>query len=181
MRIVGGTLKGRRLHVPAGLPVRPTTDFAKEALFNVLHNRLDWDQTRVLDLFCGTGSLSVECCSRGAASVLALDQNRRCVTFVKTLAKQLELLNLEVRQADVFAALPRLGMSFDLILADPPYAHAELHRLPDLILQSGLLAEDGLLVLEHPAEHDFSTHSAFLQHRKYGHVNFSFFQIGENE
>jgi 16S rRNA (guanine(966)-N(2))-methyltransferase RsmD len=178
MRIVGGTLKGRRLQVPAGLPVRPTTDFAKEALFNVLQNHIDWEQTRVLDLFCGTGSLSVECCSRGAASVLAIDQNRRCVAFVKSLAKQLDLPNLEVRQADVFSYLPRLGIAFDLTIADPPYAHDHLLRLPNLILEAGLLVKDGFLVLEHPAEHDFSQHPAFFQHRRYGHVNFSFFQDG---
>lgn len=173
MRIIAGTLRGRRLSPPAGLPVRPTTDMARESLFNILNNYVDYEECTVLDLFAGTGAVSLEFVSRGAAQVTAVDINQQCTDFIRQSAQGLSLDNLRVVRADVFDMLKRGGRLFDIIFADPPYATPRLAELPDLVIPH--LADDGIFVLEHPREYEFGEHPNFWQHRAYGKVNFTFF------
>jgi 16S rRNA (guanine(966)-N(2))-methyltransferase RsmD len=177
MRIVSGIYKGRRLHPPVNLPVRPTTDFAKEGLFNVLNNDVDYTTLRVLDLFTGTGSIAFEFLSRGVLEVTAVDSNHRCIEFVKTTAAAFGATNLRVVKSNCFVFIKRMVASYDLIFADPPYDLHDLTSLPDLVLCSGLLAENGLFILEHSAEYSFAEHANFTSQRHYGSVNFSFFNI----
>ena len=181
MRIIGGRFKGQRPHLPKRMSqTRPTTDFARESLFNILHNRVDWEDLRVLELFAGTGSLGLEALSRGAASVQFVEQHPACVAAIQqTLADWKLSETAQVRRAEVGQFL-RQGLReapFDLILADPPYALAWLTDLPQLILEGGFLAEGGLLVLEHGAKQNFGSHPLFQEERRYGQVRFSFFGL----
>ena len=177
MRIIAGTLKGRRLNPPANLPVRPTTDMAREGLFNILNNYVDFDECTVMDLFAGTGAMSVEFISRGVREVTAVDINNACTDFIKSEAQRLELRNLRVVRADVFDLLKRANRKFDIVFADPPYAIEGLETLPDLVFEHQLLNEDGIFILEHPREYSFEEHPHFWQHRNYGKVNFTFFAM----
>ncbi len=179
MRIVSGTYKGRRLHPPGNLPVRPTTDFAKEALFNVLNNVLDYENTTVLDLFSGTGAISYEFISRGCKRVTAIDNHPRCVSYIHNTALELKMGNLYPQKANVLTYVKQSLDSFDLVFADPPYDLPQLPSLPGLVLSGNLLAPGGLFILEHPKKYDFSKEPGFEQHRKYGEVNFSFFRRSE--
>ena len=175
MRIIAGTLRGRRLNPPANLPVRPTTDMARESLFNILNNYVDYEECSVLDLFAGTGAVSVEFVSRGARKVTAIDIHAGCTDFIKDTAKHLALDNLRVVRADVFELLRRPNRQFDIVFADPPYAAPDLPQLPDMVFEHDLLTDDGIFILEHPKEFDFADHPHFWQHRIYGKVNFTFF------
>ena len=175
MRIIGGDHKGRRIHAPAGLPVRPTTDMAKEALFNILHNYYDFEGIKVLDLFAGIGSISYEFASRDAAEVHSVEMNPRCVNFITETARKLDLKNLFVIRANVFTYLKRSGKKFDIIFADPPYDLEGIETIPDLVFENDLLDKEGWLIVEHSAGIDFSAHPNFDQNRKYGKVNFSMF------
>lgn len=175
MRIISGTLKGRRLNPPANLPVRPTTDMAREGLFNILNNYVDYEDCSVMDLFAGTGAMSVEFVSRGVREVTAVDINNACTDYIKSEAQRLELRNLRVVRADVFDLLKRANRKFDIVFADPPYALEGLETLPDLVFEHQVLNEDGIFILEHPREYDFAEHPHFWQHRNYGKVNFTFF------
>lgn len=175
MRIVSGFLRGRRIHPPSNLPVRPTTDFAREALFNVLGNLVDFESMKVLDLFAGTGSISLEFVSRGCPSVTAVDINTRCTTFIYNTAKEFNLEQLVIRKSTAENFIRQAGQQYDLVFADPPYDLPALPGLPDLILESKVLAPGGIFILEHPRRMNFSTHPRFNQHRSYGNVNFSFF------
>lgn len=180
MRIVGGQYKRRRFDVPKSFNARPTTDFAKENLFNVLQHYLDLEGLEALDLFSGTGSISAELVSRGCSQVIAVEQRREHALFIRSVAKMLgEEHRLKVLQADVFRYLGSAGKagkpSFDFIFADPPYKIKELGDLPRMILDAGLLKPDGLLIVEHPGTYDFSELPEFVSHREYGSVNFSFF------
>ena len=177
MRIIAGTLKGRRLNPPANLPVRPTTDMAREGLFNILNNYVDFDECSVMDLFAGTGAMSVEFVSRGAREVTAIDINNACTEYIKSEAQRLELKNLRVVRADVFDLLKRANRKFDIVFADPPYAIKGLPTLPDLVFEHQLLTDDGIFILEHPQEYSFEEHPRFWQHRNYGKVNFTFFAM----
>ena len=177
MRIISGTLKGRRLNPPANLPVRPTTDMAREGLFNILNNYVDYEECSVMDLFAGTGAMSVEFISRGAREVTAVDINNACTDYIKSEAQRLELRNLRVVRADVFDLLKRANRKFDLVFADPPYAIEGLETLPDLVFSHQLLTEDGIFILEHPREYSFEEHPHFWQHRNYGKVNVTFFAM----
>lgn len=181
MRIIAGTLKGRRLNPPANLPVRPTTDMARESLFNILNNYVDYEECTVLDLFAGTGAVSVEFVSRGAREVTAIDINNACTEFIKSEAGRLQLRNLRVVRADVFDLLKRSNRKFDIVFADPPYALEGLDTLPDLVFDKGLLNDDGIFILEHPREFSFENHPHFWQHRNYGKVNFTFFAMNLDE
>ncbi|MBN2616446.1 MAG: 16S rRNA (guanine(966)-N(2))-methyltransferase RsmD [Bacteroidales bacterium] len=177
MRIIGGTHKRRQLHPPKNLPVRPTTDMAKEALFSILNQWIEWEDTEALDLFSGTGSIAFELMSRGCPRVTAVDMNRNCVLWIKKGAAELEMNSLQVVQSDVFRMLGRSsGRTYDLIFADPPYALEKMDSLPQLVFENNWLNPEGWLVMEHPVSIDFSTHKYFVRHRKYGKVNFSFFQ-----
>ena len=175
MRIIAGTLRGRRLNPPDRLPVRPTTDMARESLFNILNNYVDYEECTVLDLFAGTGAVSFEFVSRGAKAVTAIDINAQCTDFIKQSALKMSVRNLHVVRADVFDLLKRANQRFDIVFADPPYALEELPLLPDLVFDKGLLTDDGIFVLEHPREYQFEEHPHFWQHRAYGKVNFTFF------
>lgn len=175
MRIIAGNLRGRRLNPPTNLPVRPTTDMARESLFNILNNYVDYEECSVMDLFSGTGAVSLEFVSRGAKDVTSIDINAQCTEFLKSAAKQFGVDNIHVVRADVFDLLKRANRKFDIIFADPPYAIADLANLPDLIFERDLLTEDGVFVLEHPREYSFAEHPHFWQHRAYGKVNFTFF------
>lgn len=178
MRIISGRHRRRRFEVPKSFNARPTTDFAKENLFNVLVQYLDFESLHALDLFAGTGSISAELVSRGAERVLSVELRREHSDFIRSVCRQLgEEAVWQIVGGDVFRYLrsSSRGADFDFIFADPPYQLAELETLPDVILSSGLLRSDGLLVVEHPKAYDFSGHQHFVAHRAYGSVNFSFF------
>lgn len=175
MRIIAGSLKGRRLNPPTTLPVRPTTDMARESLFNILGNYIDYEDCTVMDIFAGTGAVSLEFISRGAKEVTSIDINTQCTDFIKESACQFNVNNIHVVRADVFDLIKRAYKKFDIIFADPPYALENLGKLPDLIFEHDLLSEEGLFILEHPREYQFEEHPHFWQHRNYGKVNFTFF------
>jgi 16S rRNA (guanine966-N2)-methyltransferase len=156
--------------------VRPTTDLAKEALFNVLNNHIDFEAVRVLDLFAGTGNISLEFASRGASGVIAVENNPRCVTFIKRMASELEFENFQVIRGDAMGFLEKALVRFDLVFADPPYDFPRLKEIPDLVFDGGLLESDGWLVLEHGPGTSFNTHPRLIENRKYGRVHFSFFR-----
>ncbi|WP_129713945.1 RsmD family RNA methyltransferase [Pedobacter sp. SYP-B3415] len=175
MRIIGGKLKGIRLQPPGNLPVRPTTDMAKEALFNILNNVFDLEETRVLDLFCGTGNVSLEFASRGA-EVTAADQHAGCVKWVTQSASRHQLKNVTVRRADVFKLLLEKQEPYDLIFADPPYQLATIPQIPLLVHSHGLLKPGGWLIVEHQSMMQLSNQPNYTETRKYGNSSFSFFK-----
>ena len=176
MRIIAGTHKGRIIDVPRNFKGRPTTDFAREGLFNLLNNQLNWnDDLKVLDLFAGTGAFSLECFSRGASQILAVDIQPLHVKFINENFKKFGAENATAIKQDVFKWLPTLNVKFDLIFADPPYDLPGLVRLPKLIIDSGLIAPDGLLVVEHGKRTNFADTLGFKSERKYSNVTFSFF------
>lgn len=175
MRIIAGALRGRRINPPQNLPVRPTTDMARESLFNILNNYVDYEECSVMDLFAGTGAVSLEFVSRGAKDVTSIDINAQCTEFIKQTAQQFAVRNIHVVRADVFDMMKRLNRKFDIVFADPPYAIEGLAALPDLVFGQDALTEDGIFILEHPREYSFSEHPHFWQHRAYGKVNFTFF------
>ena len=160
---------------PKNITARPTTDFAKESLFNLLTNRMDLEGADVLDLFAGTGSISLECVSRGAREVTAVELAHTQQNFIIATSKSLGINNLHLIRGDVFRYLKACSIRYDLIFADPPYALEELPTLPSLIVPA-LLKPGGLSVLEHGDQYDFSGHPHFLDLRTYGSVHFSFFQ-----
>ncbi len=178
MRIVGGSLRGKRFQPPRRMPARPTTDFAKEGLFNILEHRLDWARTRYLDLFAGTGNLCYEIGSRGCTDITAVEKDPGMTRFIRENA---EAFGLDVRvvPADVFRFLddaPRRGEApWTLIFAGPPYPLPNLDEIPDRLLEAGVLAPEGIFVLEHNPNHDFSGHPHRREERKYGQTRFSFF------
>jgi len=176
MRIVSGIYKGRRLQPPVNLPVRPTTDFAKEGLFNILNNLVDFESLKVLDLFSGTGSIAFEFLSRGAIEVTAVDSNHRCIEFIKKTAENFRAGNIKSIKSNSFVFIKHMTSSYDLIFADPPYDLDGIEDIPDLIFASVLLEDDGMLILEHSSAHRFEKHNHFDSHRQYGSVNFSFFK-----
>ena len=176
MRIITGRYKGRRFDIPRTFKARPTTDFAKENIFNVLQGYTDFDDKTALDLFAGTGSISLELASRGCQQVVSVEADRDHAAFIRQCFAKLGADNQLLIRGDVFKFLKTCRQSFDFIFADPPYALRELSKIPDLILESTLLRPDGLLVFEHGKDHDFSQHPRFVEHRQYGSVNFSIFR-----
>ena len=176
MRIISGIFRGRLIRPPAGFKARPTTDFAKESLFNILSNQYDFEELDVLDLFSGTGSISYEFASRGARSVVSVELAPSHFRFIQETCRALGLEQISPVRTDAFRYLMKPYLSFDVIFADPPYDHPRLEELPDLVLSTNILEAGGLFILEHPGNHDFSAHTGFSQHRKYGGVNFTFFR-----
>lgn len=174
MRIIGGTYKGKVIKVPKDLPVRPTTDFAKEGLFNILANKIDFEGLTVLDLFSGTGHISMEFSSRGAANVVAVDKHFKCAGFLKSVSKELKL-NIQAMKSDVFDFLNKAQTPYELIFADPPYDLPNIPEIHQLVLSRNLLKPGGLLIIEHGQKTNLTALPGFLEHRKYGNVNFSFF------
>lgn len=179
MRIISGTHKGRPIVTPANLPIRPTTDLAKESLFNILNNIFDFEDLEVMDLFAGTGSISYEFASRGAKRIVVVDNNYRCVEFIKKSAQNFGFNKvITIQRANVFVYLKYPQAPFDLIFADPPYDMENIQVIPDLVFNQKLLKPDGWLIIEHSRDQDFEKHPNFLQHRNYGKVNFSIFSMG---
>ncbi|MFL5752913.1 MAG: 16S rRNA (guanine(966)-N(2))-methyltransferase RsmD [Bacteroidia bacterium] len=176
MRIIGGTHKGRIVHPPGNLDLRPTTDFAKESLFNILNNRIYFEDCSVLDLFCGTGSISFEFASRGAKSVTAVDGNHNCTAFIKAEAAKLGFDKLFVLRSDVFKYLKSCSNKFDIIFADPPFALENIEEIHKLVFEKELLNPGGHLVIEHGKKTDLSSKTHFEELRTYGNVNFSIFR-----
>ena len=178
MRIISGKFKGRRFNPPAdNWPTRPTTDYAKEGLFNILMNNFDFESMKVLDLFGGTGNHSYEFISRGCQDVTYVDKFGPCVSFVKRTATDLEISSyIRTVRMDVFKFIERATEQYDYIFAGPPYGMPRLDELPDLVLQKQLLRSDAWLVLEHNPNHDFEEHPHCFQVRHYGKTIFSFFQ-----
>ena len=210
MRIITGIYKGRRFDIPRSFKARPTTDFAKENIFNVLNSCIDLEGVRALDLFAGTGSISLELLSRGCSQVVSVEADRDHARFIGECVRKLGVTNHQLIRGDVFrylksaqksstltrgsAALPaaqqpytaegpytpqsghaRGSAAFSFIFADPPYALPNLPDIPDLVLQSGILAPGGVFVFEHGKQNDFSSHPCFREHRAYGSVNFTIF------
>ncbi len=179
MRIITGKYKGRHFDIPRTFKARPTTDFAKENIFNVLIQYVDFDGATALDLFSGTGSISLELLSRGCSQVVSVELDRDHHRFIRECVQKLENPSPHVKciRGDVFRFLKSCKQQYDLIFADPPYALQELSTLPDLVFARTLLKDDGILVLEHGKDHDFSQHPHFAEHRQYGSVNFSIFRL----
>jgi 16S rRNA (guanine966-N2)-methyltransferase len=176
MRIISGSHKGRVLHPPPGLPVRPTTDLAKESLFNILNNYIDFEAIKVLDLFAGTGNISMEFASRNAEMVLSVELNGRCADYILKMATDLRFKNLSVIRANVFPFLARPAGSYDVIFADPPYDMADREKIPGLIFDHKWLADEGWFIMEHDKSLSFKEHPYFTEERRYGKVHFSFFR-----
>lgn len=181
MRIITGIYKGRRFEVPRTFKARPTTDFAKENIFNVLRAYVDLEGATALDLFAGTGSISLELVSRGCDKVVSVEADRDHARFIRQCFRELGCDKDVLIRGDVFRFLKSCRQRFDLVFADPPYALPELPTIPGLVLSSGLLAPQGLLVFEHGKTHDFSSHAGFVEHRSYGSVNFSLFRSPREE
>lgn len=175
MRIISGRFKGRRISAPSNITARPTTDFAKEGLFNLLNNQIDFENIDVLDLFSGTGSISIEFISRACNSCISIEQNERHCSFIRKTCSELDINNLTLIKTDVFKFINSCHSKFDMIFADPPYELQQLKEIPDLIFSKDLLKDDGIFVLEHSSKDSFSAHPHFESHRNYGNVNFSFF------
>ncbi|GAA0871024.1 16S rRNA (guanine(966)-N(2))-methyltransferase RsmD [Gangjinia marincola] len=177
MRIISGKHKGRRLIAPKKLPVRPTTDMAKEALFNIVGNLYDLEEVSVLDLFSGTGNIAYEFASRGTLQLTAVDQNVHCIRFIQQNSKALSL-DIKTIKADVFKFLTQIRTSHDLIFADPPYdlSQADFQKIIDLVFEYNLLKEGGILVIEHSKHMVLSENQNFESSRTYGSSTFSFFE-----
>jgi 16S rRNA (guanine966-N2)-methyltransferase len=175
VRIIGGLHKGILINPPQGLPVRPTTDRAKESLFNILDNNFNFETIRALDLFSGTGNIAYELCSRGCLHVDAVDMNSKCVQFIKDTKNRLSLDMLTAIRKDAFAFLRSCTETYTLIFADAPYAMKEVTTLPAIIEQRKLLDPEGWLIIEHESNLDLTTATGFFEKRVYGQSAFSFF------
>lgn len=176
MRIISGTLKGRRFQAPDNLPTRPTTDAAKESLFNILNNHLNWEELEVLDIFSGIGSISYEFVSRGAKQVHSVDNHSGCVLFIQQMAQKFNMENLQVFRQDAFEYLKKCKYSYNLIFADPPYQMSNISEIPDIVLASDCLVKEGIFILEHSDKYHFLEDPRCIEERRYGKVHFSFFK-----
>ncbi|WP_406683675.1 RsmD family RNA methyltransferase [Seonamhaeicola sp. MEBiC1930] len=178
MRIISGTYKRRRVVAPKNLPVRPTTDMAKESLFNILNNLYYFDDISVLDLFSGTGNISYEFASRGTETIISVDQNHNCIKFINETSEALEM-PIQTIKSDVFKFLEKAKIQSDIIFADPPYNFSveQFSKIPELIFSNDLLLENGMLILEHSKHTDLSNLTHFNYSKSYGGNVFSFFQI----
>ncbi len=176
MRIISGIFRGKRIRPPKNFKARPTTDFAKESLFNILIHQFDLEGMDVLDLFSGTGSIAYEFASRGVKSVVAIEMVQPHFKFIRDTCRELEFDQITVIRGDAFRYLKKPYQSFDMIFADPPYDHPGLAELPDAVMSTAILNSDGLFILEHPSKFSFTAHPQFFQHRKYGGVNFTLFK-----
>ena len=176
MRIIGGCRKGQIINVPPDFKARPTTDLAKESLFNILNNEYEFEGLKVLDLFSGTGSISFEFASRGAGHVWSVEMNPSYSSFIKSQAARLGFTNLTAVRHNAFEFIPLCKEKFDIVFADPPYALEGIETLPDRILEAGLVYPERYLILEHGSEHSFTGHKNFVKEKVYGRVHFSFFE-----
>ena len=175
MRIINGTHKGRVINAPKNLPVRPTTDFAKESIFNILNNYFEFDGLKILDLFCGTGNMAYEFASRGCGEIICIDTNYSCCEFVKKTSSAFQMSAIKVIKSDAFAFLKRDSGMYHIIFCDPPYDMENFELLPELVFSKNLLKPQGWLIVEHGPHTDLSKLEYFKEHRSYGNVNFSVF------
>ena len=176
MRIITGTYKGRHFDIPRSFKARPTTDFAKENIFNVMNGYIDLDGATALDLFAGTGSISLELLSRGCQQVVSVEMDRDHASFIRQCVQKLNCKNHILIRGDVFRFLKSCHQQFDIIFADPPYALPTLAEIPDLVFLHDLLKPGGLFVFEHGKQNEFARHPNYVEHRAYGSVNFSLFK-----
>jgi 16S rRNA (guanine(966)-N(2))-methyltransferase RsmD len=176
MRIISGTLGGRRIHPPTNMPhTRPTTDIAKEGLFNILQNRIDFDGIKILDLFGGTGCISYELASRGATDLTIVEKDNAMFAFIKKNITDFKIENAKLLKMDVFSYLNTCNEQFDFIFAGPPYALGPIDEIPKIIVEKNLIAEDGFFVLEHTPRNNYEKFKGFSFVRNYGTTLFSFF------
>ncbi len=175
MRIISGKYRGRKFFPAKHFPTRPTTDFAKEGLFNILTNVVDFEQVRFLDLFCGTGSISYEFASRGCEDITVVDKYPGCIKFVDQTAQKLGITGLKSYNQDVLKFIADCYEQYDIIFAGPPYAFPHIDRLPDLIFEKELLTPQGWFILEHSPKDSFDEHPRFHLKRNYGTTIFSIF------
>ncbi|MDQ3046169.1 MAG: RsmD family RNA methyltransferase [Bacteroidota bacterium] len=175
MRIVSGKYRGRVVHPPKNLPVRPTTDFAKESIFNILNNHFEFDGLKILDLFAGTGNISFEFASRGCGEITSVDMNYNCCEFIKKTASAFGMKEIRVQKSDVFNFLKRATGNYHIIFADPPYDLEKIKDIPEMVFNASLLKPDGWLIVEHGPDTDISHLAHFHEKRTYGNVNFSIF------
>lgn len=178
MRIISGKHKGKRLSAPKKLPVRPTTDFAKEALFNILNNHFHFADIAVIDLFSGTGNISFEFASRGASQITAVDQDADCIKYINKISDELDF-GIQTIKSDVFGYLEKTRQKANLIFADPPYTFTaeELEKIVSAVFEKELLYEGGMLIIEHSKHVDLKSLKHFSEARKYGGNVFSFFSV----
>ena len=181
MRIVSGSHKGIRIIAPKNLPVRPTTDMAKEALFNIINNNYYFDEIKVLDLFSGIGSISLEFASRGAKAITSVDKYKGCTSFLNTTANKLKL-DIQVITSDVYRFLEKQNKQYTVIFADPPYAFEQnqFEEIYKLVFNNNLLEANGMLIIEHSKQTNLSKLPNFVKERKYGGNCFSFFENNHN-
>jgi 16S rRNA (guanine966-N2)-methyltransferase len=179
MRIIGGKLKGIHLNAPASLPVRPTKDMAKEALFNILYNTYDFEDCDVLDLFSGTGSVSLEFASRGIKSVVAVDKHAGCVRWLEDVIKKFNITEIRTIKADAFKFLGGHKGKYRIIFADPPYDLPNIPNISELVFANDLLTDNGVLIVEHPPFLKLDAQANFVETRRYGNSSFSFFEKPE--
>ncbi|MGV8962243.1 MAG: RsmD family RNA methyltransferase [Candidatus Saccharimonadaceae bacterium] len=179
MRIISGKYKSRRIQVPTNFSARPTTDFARESLFNILNNRVDWESTSALDLFSGTGCIAIEFVSRGCPFVVSVESNARHHAFIQKAKEKLDANELLTIKADVFSYIKSCKQTFDLIFADPPYDLKDFDKIPTKIFEHNLLKPEGIFILEHSKKNTFKEHPYFKEERHYGSVHFSFFEKAE--
>lgn len=176
MRIISGSHKGRTIVPPRNFRARPTTDFAKENLFNVLNNIAEIEEAEVLDLFAGTGSISFEFASHGAKKIDAIELNSVHHSFIKDTAQKLGFEQIRAVKTNAMKFISFCTATYDIIFADPPYEMADVNKIPDMIFQSNILNPQGLLILEHSGDYNFVGHHRFINNRQYGSVNFTFFK-----
>ena len=174
MRIISGKRKGKRLFPPSNIIARPTTDFAKESLFNIINNNFDFNEISVLDIFTGTGNISYEFASRDAVQVIAVDITHASVKFINRTAELLDFTQLKAIQSDALTFINKSSSKWDIIFADPPYDFEEIYKIPQIVFENELLNEYGWLVIEHSAHVSFADNPNIIDHRKYGSVCFSF-------
>lgn len=175
MRIIGGKFKSKRFDPPKNIPTRPTTDFAKEGLFNIINNNFNFDNIKFLDLFGGTGSISYEFASRGCTDITTVEIYGRCADFIKKTVKELDIKGMHVVQADVFAFIENNHTTYDVIFAGPPYPLENLASIPDLIFKHNMVEGEGWFIMEHNPNHNFEKHPNFAKSKNYGTTIFSIF------
>lgn len=176
MRIISGKYRGRLLHPPKGFKARPTTDKAKESLFNILANFFDFDTIEVLDLFAGTGSISYEFASRGCPCIHLVEINSRHLAFIEKTIKELEFSQIKSFKTNVLTFLKTCKHKYDIVFADPPYNLKWIDSIPELVFNSAILKNKGWMILEHPRDKNYSQLTGFKEERKYGGVHFSIFE-----
>ena len=182
MRIIGGQFRGKQLNPGKKFKARPTTDFARESLFNILRNRVDFEEITFLDLFGGTGAISYEMASHGCRDITIVEKDSKHFSFIRECIEELKISRIaSAIRGDVFRFIESSRRSYDLIFADPPYDLEKINEIPEKIFSSSLLKEDGLLIVEHGKKTDYSTHPNFKELRKYGSVHFSFFSYEKQD